>query len=153
MDRKLGRKYFSGKHFSGRPIIKLVFLLIILCVFASFMTLLFYINFVFLDYREIATGVLITERGTGLNANKDSLIFGNNHPGGWGQRSFYVTAHDSSRVRIKIDGSISGMLYISENNFILESGETKRVYVDLNVPEDAALGNYTGRIKIYMLKP
>jgi hypothetical protein len=132
---------------------KTIILLILIFIVGAYITAIFYINYTVLYYKEIDTSVLITEHSAGLNADKGHLRFGKNFPGGWARRSFNLTVSQPSIVKIIVAGNISDFMGFSENNFLLEPNLIKNIDVEISIPLNASLGNYTGKIKVYILRP
>jgi hypothetical protein len=150
------KKHHNVKQMAGKKkftYAKLILLLAIIFALGAFFTFIYYINFEIIDYKEINTSIKVTARGTGLNVDKDSLNFGKIYPGGGVIRSFELKSDVEALVRISVKGPMNGWLNFSENNFILPAREGRNITVELTVPEGTPLGNYSSKVKVYLLKP
>jgi hypothetical protein len=140
---------------AGKSYLYFKVILIVLAVFilGSSITFYLFVDHKIIDYKEINASATITAGGIGLNADKDVLRFGKNHPGGEAVRYFSITSPEDTIVKIRTSGSISDIIYYSENDFVLYANQTKKITVTLVVPQDITLGEYMGKVKVYLLRP
>jgi len=132
---------------------RVILMLVVIFFIGIYLTFLFYQNYKIIDYFEISARVKIQESGGGFNLENTSLNFGKNFPGGWGQRFIEINSSKDAIVRIKAVGDMENFLTFSDNNFFLPANKHKQVSVTMDVPENISLGNYTGKVKIYFLRP
>lgn len=116
------------------------------------LSFLVFVNYKIIDYNEINLSVKITPGSMGINADPGSLNFGKNRPGGSGDRFFEVTSKDDVVIKMFVFGDMKDFIYLSDNNFPLNSNETKKITVSLYVPEDVVIGNYTGKLVVLSLR-
>ncbi|MBU0467025.1 MAG: hypothetical protein KJ718_06090 [Nanoarchaeota archaeon] len=87
----------------------------------------------------------------GFDVNNTFLTFGQVNPSGGGKRE--VTINNNYNFPVKVEVLVSeNMLRLVdvESGFIVEPGKNVSVPVKLNVPDNFALGNYTGKIRFEM---
>lgn len=89
----------------------------------------------------------------GVNIDTDALYFGKIRKGGLSTRWIIVDNQDEDPhlIRIRTFGDLSKWVYVSDNNFILANNESRRVTVSCDVPQEAEVGNYTGRLQVVYL--
>ncbi len=90
----------------------------------------------------------------GLNADTDAMKFGMIMPGTSAERSIIVNNSAARPLKVIIlkSGYIADWVKISENDFILEENENRRVIFKVSAPENANYGNYTGTAAIIFKK-
>jgi len=93
----------------------------------------------------------------GFNPDNDSLHLGRIPLNGVGKRNFSLfNDYDYAlKVDIKSTGNASPYIFLSDNNFILESNETKdlRISAKPSLVPDTQPGNYSGELIIIFRKP
>jgi len=84
----------------------------------------------------------------GFNTDTDKLYFGTLPRGNTASRNIVIEnkEYEKSVVRLKVYGEIKGWVAVSENNFILKQGESKKVVIEAIAPEDAELKSYDSRL-------
>ncbi|MFH1425392.1 MAG: hypothetical protein ABIG28_01515 [archaeon] len=98
-------------------------------------------------YFEVATG------GIGFDVDNTLLTYGQVTPGGGGRRRV-VISNDYDfliSVDVLISENLQGLFDV-ETGQVIESGKNKTILVDLDIPSDFPLGNYTGKIRFEMYK-
>jgi len=128
-------------------------LILILVIFAAITIILYYSQII--KYQEVYTDVYVVKPGNGAFGldKEDNIRFGKVAQGNMGERFFNITTGREIKVKIKTEGNISGFLVVSENDFWMEPGETKNLVLSVHIPQDTELGFYSGKIKVYFLKP
>lgn len=86
----------------------------------------------------------------GFNVDTDKLYLGTIPRGNIGSRGVIVDNYEyqKSVVRLKVHGELKDWITVSENNFVLEKGESKLIKVKVNVPEDSELKDYESKLII-----
>jgi len=107
-------------------------------------------RFLILEQREIYSSFIVGNH-IGFDLNKTALTFGMVIPGQSGDRGLIIENTFNSKVKVSINakGEISKHLIVSENDFYLGPGETKRIGFSVYPAEDAEFGEYEGVIQIY----
>ncbi len=88
----------------------------------------------------------------GFNVDKDALKFGVVSPGAWVKRSINVHYKHEADVKVFMEGDLAPWVEIDSSRFSLTPNQTQQVFFELNVPLDAADGNYTGRVRFCFKK-
>jgi len=90
----------------------------------------------------------------GLNADQDALKFGRLMPDTAGERKIIIENNASHQLTVSIlkEGTISGWVTISDNNFIMAPDETKIVTFVIHAPE-VDYGDYQGTVTVIFKKP
>ena len=89
----------------------------------------------------------------GLNADSDSLNFGSLMPETEGLRDLIVEnkADYPLKVEVSTPGQISKWIKISDNNFVLDSGQSKNLTFVAFAPK-IGYGQYNGSVKVIFKK-
>lgn len=106
-----------------------------------------------IQYTILDASVEITQSTVGLNADKDALKFGKVTVGGGGTRFIILNATEEAIVQIYVSGDMAPYLSVERNDFIIEPGQSEKVPISLNAPLDMALGEYTGKVHVLLLRP
>ncbi len=80
----------------------------------------------------------------GLNADTDGLHFGVISPGIAAMRKVTIQHSDDAAVEVRMEGELASWTSISPAEFNLSAGETGEVAFEVNVPNYALPGNYSG---------
>jgi len=82
----------------------------------------------------------------GINVDTDAFHFGRTSPGGSAWREFNIKNEKDyvQEVLIRFEGDVAYWMKPSLNNFTFGPGQTKKITLTVNVPENAEVGNYTG---------
>ncbi len=104
-----------------------------------------------LEKKEIYTSVIVSNY-TGFDLNSTALTFGAVQPGQPASRAMHIQNNFNERAKIilNVEGDIKDLLQVSENNFILESWETRKIGFTVSPPEDFSPRKYDGVIIILM---
>ena len=88
--------------------------------------------------------------GVGIDVGTEDLTFGTLLPSATAERPIILVNNDaqSKFVRAKFEGELAQWATISENNFILLGNEEKTIKAILEIPKDAPVGDYTGKLII-----
>ena len=92
-------------------------------------------------------------RFLGFNADVDSLKFGTVSQLALVQRSLRIENSENTMVMIKAAGDFSSWINIKPSEFYLEAQQTQEVFLNVNVPLNAADGDYSGQIEICFKSP
>lgn len=81
----------------------------------------------------------------GVNAETSTLVFGGVPPGAESVKRIALTNYKSTPVKVKmhVEGQLKDWT-TTPDDFTLAGGETQKIGVKLDVPQDAAYGNYSG---------
>jgi hypothetical protein len=105
-----------------------------------------------LSYREIDASVQVVPYGAGMDGNRSVLKFGKIGLGGGSTKYIQVNTSESAIVQIYASGDIADFIGVDDNNFTIRPGNMM-IPIYLDVPENAAIGNYTGKVHILLLRP
>jgi len=85
----------------------------------------------------------------GFDVNKSALSFGRVPPGSDSSRGVRIDSDYSFPVRVLIFASeeVASYLSTSQESFVIEPGESAGIPFVLSIPEDMAMGNYSGNVK------
>ena len=131
----------------------LVLLLILVAVFTSISTMIFYNNFVIEKIVYYNMTVRVDDH-FGLNVDNESINFGRTIPGQSSERyiSFVNPSNHDVRIVVLNHGTISEWVRVSDYYFVLAPGEKKNVKFEVFVPSDATFGIYSGKAQIIFKK-
>lgn len=100
------------------------------------------------DLQTINASITVKDIGSrimmGLNADKDALKFGVVSPFTLARRKVMVQHSENARVFVIMAGDLQAWTTITPANFTIQKDEIAEVQFDVNVPENAPDGNYTG---------
>ncbi len=85
----------------------------------------------------------------GIIVDTDKVWFGITNPGGAASRKLVVTNNFTFPVVVKIFlyGKLGDYVSLSESNIMLEPNTFREIDITANMPHDAALGEYTGKVR------
>ncbi|MBI2110351.1 hypothetical protein HYT51_01055 [Candidatus Woesearchaeota archaeon] len=91
----------------------------------------------------------------GFNVNNSALYFGSLQKGSYAFRSFVVKNEqcEDCLVELKVDPFLVKWIYFDQETFRLKKGESQEITAYAFVPDDAALGDYEGKLYLYFKKP
>jgi hypothetical protein len=126
---------------------KRIFKIIIIILFVFLIGYLFIINLK--EKRDIPVSFSVSDK-VGFDIDKESLTFGAIPLGGSGNRGIYINNSRSHKVKVTIYsyGDTKDYLTISQNDFILEKNEKKKIMFYIKIPKDAIKKKYEGKIVI-----
>lgn len=81
----------------------------------------------------------------GINLDTDAIYFGTIAPNGRGERDIFLNTSYSAFVLITKEGELSRWVDVPLFVFLKKG---KRVTVSVDVPSDAEVGNYTGKLNL-----
>ncbi len=90
----------------------------------------------------------------GFNTDTDKLYLGTIPQGNTGSRSIVIEnkEYKKSVIRLKVFGELKNWVTVSENNFVLQKGESKTVKIEVSVPEDAEQKDYQSWLVIFFTR-
>lgn len=135
-----------------KPYRRVFILLLIVFILGIFLTIIVYNKYKLLDYKEIPMTVTILEGASSFNTSTESLNFAKIYPGGSVIKRINIYVNATTIVSIKSSGNISSFISLSENNFLMNKGDSKQLEVYLDVPNDIPEGKYDGLLKIYFYR-
>lgn len=125
---------------------KLILFLILIILSISIATTVIYFKSKIHQIRELPLMVEVTNKiGIGIYEG-EQLNFGVVRRGGSRTMFFNITSNEDVKLTIFKKGDIADFIYIPENNFFLQTNELKRVSVDLRIPLNTELSNYSGKL-------
>ena len=133
---------------------KLLLILLIVSFLLVIGSIVFY-NLSFIEVKLLGIDFEVVEGPKiGFNTDSDALHFGKISRGGTSRRSVIISNNYEFPVfaSIKISGNVSPYAYVSENNFILNSGEEKVVLYYVAPKEDTPFGKYLGETRVMFTK-
>jgi len=103
--------------------------------------------------RKVIGARFIVGETPGFDLNSSEVIFGRVPPGGGSQRKITLqNDHDFAvEVRARISRNLAGFVSI-KSPFIIPPYNSTVATVNLNVPADAAFGNYSGKLMFEIRK-
>jgi len=131
---------------------KYALILVLILILGVAATIIVYYNYYLMNYIELSSSLNISNSSVGLNTNTKVLAFGKVPLGGGSTRYFTLSTQKRALIRIVPTGDIKQFISFSDNNFILEPGQQKRVLASVDIPDNATLGGYTGKVKIYFFR-
>ena len=113
-----------------------------------FSGLFYYNKYVLIDIKTLNMSFEIADK-IGFNVGSDALYFGKTMPGGSSKRNVNLENNFDFPVLVSIKtyGSITGMVTVSDNDFILRPGEKKGIIYYVNGGSSPE-GNYTGTTRV-----
>jgi hypothetical protein len=106
-----------------------------------------------ISYTVFNSTVQVTPGSVGLNGDRDGLRYGKITPGNGGSRFVDINTSEDAIVQIFISGDMVGFLSVNENNFLMKSGEFRKIPVNIEIPNETAIGFYEGKVHILLLRP
>lgn len=106
------------------------------------------------DSLEVEIKFEVADTHVGFDVNTTSLVFGRTSPGGPGITRFVDmnNTHDFPiEIEVFLTDNVIDAIEVNSTLYI-EPKKSLRVPIKLNVPENFALGNYSGKIKFEMYK-
>jgi hypothetical protein len=99
---------------------------------------------------------VVTSGSMGFDLNQTIVTFGRTYPGGAVTRYFNITntGDEDIKVVVKPEGKISDWLLVTPQTFIVTPTQGIGYFqVGCAVPRDAAAGNYSGTLRVYVMEP
>ncbi len=132
-----------------------ILLLGFIVVLVSFsLTSLAYSLFIIQDIQEIDMKVKI-EDVVGMDVNDSVISFGiiPKH-GGSSQREITLENMEDKQLRVfvKQEGMMAEWVHVSEERFVLDRGEEKKLFFTCAPPKDVEKGSYSGKARFIYLR-
>ena len=129
---------------------KLIIIVLIVCSITAFLTVFLTVSY---ERPYVSYDMYLTVGDyVGVNTDTDALWFGTVMPGEMGNRWININSTEQSKVVLEVSGELASWVSVSDNNFIVESGENKSIKVTALVLETAKYGDYAGKLNIYFRK-
>ncbi|MBL7056570.1 hypothetical protein ISS07_06670 [Candidatus Woesearchaeota archaeon] len=129
-------------------------LLVVVAIFlSSFLSYKFYSVYIVEDTITLDMEIKVDDH-FGLNADTDALKFGRIMPGTSAERGIEVENNASFPLKIVItnSGVFQDWISISDNYFVLDVDDRKKVLFEVTAPDNADFGNYSGKTTILFKK-
>jgi len=124
-------------------------LLFIIVIISITTTMLFYSFYTVSDVREFNMTFIVGDHA-GFDVDNERLAFGMASPGGNSCTRYVFVSNKKDyplKVHINFYGYLAEWVSVSENYFILNPGEEKKISFTASAPVDAAYGNYAGKAR------
>lgn len=138
----------ENKKFIERILFFILMTLIALSIFFFFFNLMNYYSI--LEKRIVYSKIIVGDRA-GFDINGTALTFGRITPKGTSaSRNINLINFYNKKVKVEIlaEGDIARFISISENNFILQKNETRKIGFVVTSPENTEYGTYDGNVII-----
>ena len=144
-----------GKSFLSRKMVAFLVLLVALAVVG---TAIFFVATNVITSYEMPMKVNVISGGNkvGFDLNTSIVTFGKMRPGGSMDRYFNVTNNrqEPIKVVVKTFGPMADWVTVTPSKFILTPQQWKQDFMaTCLVPYGTAPGNYTGTLRVYIMKP
>ncbi|MDD5086662.1 MAG: hypothetical protein PHV16_02825 [Candidatus Nanoarchaeia archaeon] len=132
--------------------LRLVYLIFIISMLSVVATSLFYSFFIIDSVIEKEMKLIIGDH-PGFDAGTDTITFGMITKDGSCRRDITLSNKKNYIINVKIQksGNISSFVLISDDDFVLNPGEEKKVYFTASSTPETEYGEYTGTA-IFILK-
>ena len=148
-------KKIKSKRKNKRNLYLLAFLIILILLILSLLIIIFstYSSNNIIEKKEIYAELIIWDK-IGLAKNNTALILGGIKRNGLSTKEINLLNNYGQDVfvEIQMEGNISDFIYISENDFILKSGESKNLSFSSISDKDSEYGKYNGYVYIIIKK-
>ena len=127
----------------------LFILLLVIALIGITATILFYSFYIIADVREFNITLTVGEHA-GFDVDTEKLAFGMVSPGGNSCTRYIFISNKKDyplNVHINFYGNLAEWITVSENYFVLEPGEEKKLSFSASAPKGSAYGNYTGKAR------
>jgi len=127
----------------------LIVLLFIIAIISITATNLFYSFYVIEDVREFNMSLIVGDHA-GFDVDTEKITFGMVKPAGNSCTRFVFISNKKDhplKVYISLHGNFADWVSVSEDYFVLQPGEEKKLSFSASAPGDAAYGNYTGKAR------
>lgn len=123
----------------------LIIMIVVAALLSSLATMLIY-TFVIVDDVDIIYYDVNVADHIGIILDPDKLHFGSVTPGSKLHRAVTFTADRKQMMVIEVTGT--EFVFPSENNFLMEKDEQKKIQFTAHPPDETPLGLYEGKIII-----
>ncbi len=124
-------------------------LLLVIALISITATNLFYSFYIIADVREFNMSLIVGNR-TGFDVNTEKLTFGMITPTGSSCTRYVFVSNEKDyplKVYINFYGNFAEWVSVSDNYFVLNPGEEKKLSFSASAPRYAAYGNYTSKAR------
>ena len=134
-------------------------LLLLTIILSSSLTYVLYKGFYKeLEISEIGMDLMVTanKKSYGINIDTDAIHFGMLPVGGGAVRHLNITNtydYDVFVYITKDNSTLSGIVSIVPNSFVLKPDENKKINAAISVPEWFKAGNYNGSVTVIVRAP
>ena len=141
-------KILKNKKWKSKKLIK-----IIIYTIALLLIWITAIQYISADKYEAVVNVLEQNEKVGINPTSDRLDYGDLPKGKRLSRSIVIENNGNINIYVIVlkTGSISEIIKISRNNFVLNSGDKEKIELPLELPISADKNKYDGRIIIFKI--
>jgi hypothetical protein len=93
--------------------------------------------------------VVTNQNEIGVDSGPEKLNFGWVGPGFTTIRYIDIgNQKQDAKVKLVVSGDFASWIHLSENNFVINTGEKKEIAIKTTVPANAQPGNYTANLHI-----
>jgi len=124
-------------------------LLFVIATISITATILFYSFYIIADVREFNMSLIVGDHA-GFDVDTEKLAFGMVMPAGSSSTRYVFLSNKKDyplKVYINFYGDFAEWVSVSEDYFVLQPGEEKKLSFTASAPRDAAYGNYTGKAR------
>ena len=124
----------------------LLFIIVIISITA---TVLFYSFYTIADVREFDMTLIVGDHA-GFDVDSEKLAFGMVIPASSSSTRYVILLNKKDyplNVYIDFYGNLAEWVAVSDNYFVLEPGEEKKLSFSASAPKGSAYGNYTGKAR------
>ena len=109
-----------------------------------------YYDSTYVHMEKIYMQIGVAEK-VGINVDSDAIYFGKVYPGGGSYRKIKITNNFEIplQAEIKLEGNITPFVSVSQNNFIIEPGQSEDMTFYAKTKTNSLYGNYTGNATVY----
>jgi len=127
----------------------LFILLFIIVLISMTATILFYSFYTITDVKEINMSIIVGDHA-GFDVNTEKLAFGMVKPAGNSCIRFINLSNKKYyplKVYINFYGDLAAWVSVSDNYFMLNPNEEKKLSFTVSAPDGTSYGNYTGKAR------
>jgi len=127
----------------------LFILLLVIALISITATILFYSFYIVEDVREFDMSLIVGDHA-GFDVDTEKISFGMIMPAGNSCTRYVFVSNKKNhplKVYISLHGNFADWVSVSDNCFVLQPGEEKKLSFSASAPRDAAYGNYTGKAR------
>jgi len=121
-------------------------LLFVIAIIGITVAILFYSFYIIADVRELNMTLIVGDHA-GLDVDTEKLAFGMIMPASSSSTRYVFLSNKKDyplKVYINFYGNFTDWISVSDNYFVLQPNEEKKLSFTASAPRDAAYGNYTG---------
>ncbi|MFC1728652.1 hypothetical protein ACFLZ7_04300 [Nanoarchaeota archaeon] len=128
---------------------KFILILVLAIVFSIFLTKFIFYSFYVLDVQEldIYVDVIDQDGAVGMDLSTDALRFSHMPLGTRATKWINVSTDVPTKIIVQVSGNIQDFVY-GNNSVILLPNEIKKLEVTMNIPLEAELGEYSGKLTV-----